>query len=200
MLRLLVCYLNPLLPLDYQENYDNSGLVTWAIRIWRYHAALLCIDVTEAVMEEAIANWGKSDYFPSSGYFQSAEKNYRHKPIPKESSLLPSSTILHFTVPIPIWTISSEGLTRKFVRNSDLCRTRNPSPLKNEYFRKLVTFVPHESCRNRSDQPFLRPEQVISENTTQCSFNTEGTGKFQGICRKHIPLWVKSVNFISKRK
>ncbi|MBX7206645.1 MAG: Nif3-like dinuclear metal center hexameric protein, partial [Bacteroidia bacterium] len=41
-------------PLAWQESYDNAGLIT-GNKEWELTGALLCLDSTEAVVDEAIA-------------------------------------------------------------------------------------------------------------------------------------------------
>ena len=46
-------YLESLSPLSFQEDYDNSGLLI-GDHDWKFQKALLCLDLTEEVMEEAM--------------------------------------------------------------------------------------------------------------------------------------------------
>ena len=43
-------------PLPLQEDYDNAGLQVGLTEAWEVSGALLCLDVTEEVVDEAIAN------------------------------------------------------------------------------------------------------------------------------------------------
>ncbi len=58
-------------PLALQESYDNAGLAVGDTAM-EVQSALLCIDVTEKVIEEAIQTRSKPDYFPSPGHFSSS--------------------------------------------------------------------------------------------------------------------------------
>jgi putative NIF3 family GTP cyclohydrolase 1 type 2 len=50
----LTAYLESLAPLAYQEDYDNSGLIVGRPDM-EVHQALISLDCTEAVVDEAIA-------------------------------------------------------------------------------------------------------------------------------------------------
>ena len=50
----LTAYLESLAPLAYQEDYDNSGLIVGQLD-QEVHQALISLDCTEAIVDEAIA-------------------------------------------------------------------------------------------------------------------------------------------------
>ena len=54
-LREITNYLESIAPLAYQESYDNSGLIC-GHHDMEITGAVICLDSTEAVIEEAIAN------------------------------------------------------------------------------------------------------------------------------------------------
>jgi len=51
----IISYLETVAPTVYQESYDNAGLII-GDRNTELKAVLLCLDATEAVVEEAIAS------------------------------------------------------------------------------------------------------------------------------------------------
>ena len=46
-------YLDTVAPPEYQESYDNAGLITGSPS-WPCTGAIICLDVTEAVIAEAV--------------------------------------------------------------------------------------------------------------------------------------------------
>jgi len=50
----IIQYLESIAPLAYQENFDNSGLLT-GHPDWETNAALITLDCTEVEVEEAIS-------------------------------------------------------------------------------------------------------------------------------------------------
>ena len=51
----VIAYLDSIAPLSFQESYDNAGLQT-GNPDQTATAALLCVDVTESILDEAIRN------------------------------------------------------------------------------------------------------------------------------------------------
>lgn len=49
----IISHLETIAPPSYQESYDNSGLITGAGN-WKCEGIIVCLDATEAVIEEAI--------------------------------------------------------------------------------------------------------------------------------------------------
>lgn len=54
-LSVLIKHLEEFAPLNYQEDYDNSGLVIGELEL-EVVAALVALDCTEAIVDEAIAH------------------------------------------------------------------------------------------------------------------------------------------------
>ncbi len=54
-LKAITDHLESIAPLAYQESYDNAGLIC-GNHDMEINAALICLDSTEAVIDEAIAN------------------------------------------------------------------------------------------------------------------------------------------------
>ena len=49
----VIQYLETIAPSSYQESYDNAGLIVGNAN-WELAGTLICLDSTEAVIEEAI--------------------------------------------------------------------------------------------------------------------------------------------------
>ncbi len=162
-------------PLSYQESYDNAGLTVGDAGMEIY-AALLCIDVTEAVVEEARQ--------------QGANLIISHHPVIfKPLKQLTAGTgperiiISAITSKIALYCAHtnmdniSGGVNRKICQKLNLEKTRILSPLPNG-LRKLVTFVPTASAEEVRTALFAAGAGSIGAYDS-CSFNLEGKGSFR---------------------
>jgi len=162
-------------PLSYQESYDNAGLTVGDTGM-EISAALLCIDVTEAVVDEARQ--------------QGANLIISHHPVIfKPLKQLTAGTgperiiISAITYKIALYCAHtnmdniSGGVNRKICQKLNLEKTRILSPLPNS-LRKLVTFVPTASAEEVRSALFAAGAGNIGAYDS-CSFNLEGKGSFR---------------------
>lgn len=163
-------------PTAYQENYDNCGLLT-GNKNWQCVGALVTLDVTENVVEEAIQNNCNLivAHHPIifSGLKKITGKNYVEKTI-----------ILAIKNDIAIYAIHTNldnvinGVNAAFAKKIGLVNTQILSP-KNNLLSKLVVFVPKQNADDVREAMFVAGAGNIS-NYSECSFNTNGIGTFKG--------------------
>jgi dinuclear metal center YbgI/SA1388 family protein len=172
----LITFLEKLAPTHYQENYDNSGLLLGDPEktITR---ALIAVDVTEAVIEEAIQN--KCDLIVS-----------HHPLIFKGLKRLTGSTYVERLVikaiqyNLAIYAIHTNldnvqaGINRILGQKLGLDKLRILAP-KKDLLCKLVTFCPIKDAEHVRKALFEEGAGRIGEYDS-CSFNLEGTGSFRG--------------------
>ena len=72
----IISCLESFAPLSFQESYDNSGLITGDPG-QDINSVLLCIDVTEEVINEAIKHGFGLDHFSPSDSFQTDQETQR---------------------------------------------------------------------------------------------------------------------------
>jgi dinuclear metal center YbgI/SA1388 family protein len=164
-------------PLKLQESYDNSGLIIGE-KDRNVKKALLCVDVTEEVIEEA--NMNDCDLVISHHpliFGKGVEKI-------GASTALERIIIMAIKDDIAIYAAhtnldnSSEGLNRILCDKLGIKNNRIISP-KTDMLRKLITFCPLDKAEGVREAIFKAGAGYIG-NYDSCSFNIEGNGTFRG--------------------
>jgi len=171
----LCSYLDSAVPLSFQEGYDNSGLQV-GLPEREISSAMITLDVTEEVIDEAIAY--KCDVVVS------------HHPLifsPIKSLTGKSFTerILYDAVKRDIAVYSahtnldifSNGVSRKMAEKIGLEEISVLSSSENRLL-KLVTYIPESHLEVVRDALFEAGAGVIG-NYDQCGFAASGTGSFR---------------------
>ena len=169
-------YLSSVAPLQYQENYDNAGLIVGDSDM-ELTGVLLCLDSTEAVLEEAIqkkCNMVVAHHpivFKGLKSFTGA--NYVERVIIKaikhNIALYASHTNLD--------NMLVDGVNTKIAQKLGLVNTEILAP-KNALLSKLSVFVPSSAAEAVRDALFKAGAGAIA-NYSECSFNTSGIGSFK---------------------
>ncbi len=175
-LKELVSFLDSAIPLSYQEGYDNAGLQV-GFPEKNINSALITLDVTEEVIEEALH--AGCDVIIShhplifkeikslSG--KSETERILFKVIKHDISIYSAHTNLD---------VMDFGVSRKMAEKLNLSNVRVLSPLKNRLC-KLVTFIPENHLDKVREAIFMAGAGVTG-NYDNCSFSTPGTGSFRG--------------------
>lgn len=168
--------LENLAPTQYQESYDNCGLLVGNAQ-WVCTGVLCTLDVTEAIVLDA-----KSKncnlivaHHPIifSGLKKITGKNYMEKTV-----------IAAIKNDIAIYAIHTNldnvqmGVNKKIADKLSLINQQILLP-KNNQLCKLVVFVPKENANNVKEVLFAAGAGNIS-NYSECSFSTNGIGTFKG--------------------
>jgi dinuclear metal center YbgI/SA1388 family protein len=175
-LRDICSYLDTVVPISFQESYDNSGLQVGDPEK-EIISALISLDVTEDVIDEAIATHYGLIITHHPLLFSPIKKligrNYVEKVLIKavkhEIAIYSSHTNLD---------ILKEGVSRKMAEKLNLQNLRVLSPLKNHLL-KLVTYIPEDHLEKVQEAIFKAGAGVIG-NYDKCSFILTGTGSFRG--------------------
>jgi dinuclear metal center YbgI/SA1388 family protein len=172
----LCSYLDTAVPLAFQESYDNSGLQI-GLPEAEITSALITLDVTEEVIDEAIL--AKCDVVIShhpmifSGIKSITGKTYTerilYKAVRNNIAVYSSHTNLDML---------SNGVSRKMADKLKLQNIKVLSPIKNCLL-KLVTYIPESHLGKVRDALFQAGAGVIG-NYEQCGFSSVGTGSFRG--------------------
>ena len=164
-----------LAPLPLQESFDNSGVQVGDVNR-EATAALLCLDVTESVIEEAISlrcNLIVSHHPLAFKSFKSLTgKNYVERCIMK--------TIKHDICVYAAHTNLDNacgGVNFKLAELLGLQQVRTLSPQKNQLL-KLATFVPLSHADSVRSALFHAGAGNIGEYDA-CSYNLQGVGTFK---------------------
>lgn len=173
----VIAVLEKLAPPSLQENYDNAGLITGDANAV-VKGALICLDSTEEVIEEAIkenCNLVIAHHpIIFSGLKKITGKSYVERTIIKAIKNDIAIYALHTNL-----DNVSNGVNKAIIDKLGLVNQSILSP-KNNLLRKLVTFVPFEHAGKVRNALFEANAGSIG-NYNQCSFNVEGTGTFQAL-------------------
>jgi len=169
-------YLDSVVPISYQESYDNSGLQVGDPES-EINSALISLDITEDVIDEAIAKGCGIIITHHPLIFNPLKKltgkNFVERvlirAVKNEIAIYSSHTNLD---------ILKEGVSRKMAEKLDLKNIRVLSPLRNRLL-KLVTYIPEKHFEKVREAIFEAGAGVIG-NYDKCSFSLEGMGSFRG--------------------
>ncbi|MCX6325942.1 MAG: Nif3-like dinuclear metal center hexameric protein [Bacteroidia bacterium] len=172
----LCSFLDSVIPLSFQEGYDNSGLQVGSPEKEVY-SAMVTLDVTEGVLNEA--GFAGCDLIIShhplifngikSLTGKSVTERLLLKAIKQEIAIYSAHTNLD---------VISTGVSRIMAEKLKLQNIKVLSPLKNRLL-KLVTYIPESYLEKVREELFEAGAGVIG-NYDKCGFTTQGTGSFRG--------------------
>jgi dinuclear metal center YbgI/SA1388 family protein len=175
-LSVLIKHLEAFAPLNYQEDYDNSGLLIGEPEM-EVQAALVALDCTEAIVDEAIE--------------QNCNLIITHHPIVfKGLKKITGKTYVERVVlkaiknNIALYAIHTNldhvqhGVNGVIAKRLGLKNAKILSP-KRALLKKLVTFCPVAQAEELRNALFAAGAGNIG-NYSECSFNANGTGTFNG--------------------
>jgi dinuclear metal center YbgI/SA1388 family protein len=171
----LTHYLESIAPLNYQEDYDNAGLLVGNGKD-EIHAALVALDCTEAIVDEAIAKNCNLIITHHPIVFKGLKKlngkTYVERVILKAIKNNIALYAIHTNLDHVAHGVSAEICKRLGIQNGKILA---PKP---NLLRKLVTFCPSAQANSLRQALFTAGAGHIG-NYSDCSFNTEGTGTFK---------------------
>lgn len=163
-------------PLSLQESYDNSGLLCGNPE-WEASGALLSLDCTEAVVDEAIETGFNLIIAHHPILFSGLKKI-------TGSTYVERTLIKAIRHNIAIYAChtnldnTKQGVNQKIAEKLGLQDLKVLLP-KSGQLRKLVTFVPASHLDSLRETLFQQGAGHIG-NYDSCSFTQEGTGTFRG--------------------
>ncbi len=172
----VINFLESWAPRFYQESYDNAGLITGNADT-ELTNALICLDSTEAVMDEAIKN--KCNLIIAhhpivfSGLKKINGKNYVERVIIKAIK----NDVAIYAIHTNLDNVS-QGVNNKICEKLGLKNCRILSP-KNNILKKIYTYVPIAHVETVKQALFNAGAGYIG-NYSETSFSTAGTGTFKG--------------------
>jgi dinuclear metal center YbgI/SA1388 family protein len=167
-------YLEAIAPPDYQESYDNSGLITGS-PAWGVKGILVTLDCIEAVVDEAITT--KCNLIIAhhpiifKGLKRLTGKNYVERTIIKAIE----NQIAIYAIHTNLDHIHT-GVNRKICEKIGLKNLKILQP-KTDTLAKLVTFVPHQHSEEVLNALYRAGAGQIG-NYKNCSFQVQGKGTF----------------------
>ena len=168
-------FLNSEVPLAFQEGYDNSGLQV-GLPDMEIKSALITLDVTEQVMEEAVSEGCNLIVSHHPVIFNGIKKitgsTYTERIILSAISRNIAIYSAHTNL-----DAFSGGVSSRMAHKLGLQNISVLPPLKNRLM-KLVTFVPHAQFADVR-QALFDAGAGVTGKYDQCSFTVEGTGSFR---------------------
>ena len=171
----ITSYLDRVVPLSYQENYDNSGLQTGDPEA-DINSALISFDITGEVLDEAIsAGCGliithhPLIFSPLKRIVgRTFQERILIKAIRNNISIYSAHTNLD---------VFENGVSKKMAEKLSLEKVQVLSPVKGKLY-KLVTFIPENNLEEVRNAVFMAGAGAIGKYD-QCSFNAGGLGTFR---------------------
>ncbi|MHB1177628.1 MAG: Nif3-like dinuclear metal center hexameric protein [Daejeonella sp.] len=171
----LTSFLETIAPLAYQEDYDNSGLIIGSPD-QNVSGALISLDCTEAVVDEAIEN-GLNLIISHHPIVFKGLKKFNGK---RYVERVVMKAIKHDIALYAIHTNFDNVLDGVNKKICDKLGVKNGSILKpkERALKKLVTFCPDADAEKIRQAMFNAGAGWIG-NYSECSYNTEGFGTFK---------------------
>lgn len=172
----LTAYLESLAPLAYQEDYDNSGLII-GHHDQEVLQALISLDCTEAIVDEAIAKGCQVIISHHPIVFRGLKKLNGKAYVERVVEKAIKHDIAIYAIHTNLDNVM-EGVNAKICETLELQNCRILLP-KTGLLKKLVTYVPEEKAEQVRNALFHAGAGNIG-NYSECSFNADGTGTFKG--------------------
>lgn len=172
----LTDYLEQIAPLSLQESYDNAGLLVGDAST-EISGVLICLDSTEAVIEEAVRTGCNLVIAHHPIIFSGLKKLNGKNYIERTVIAAVRNNIAIYAAHTNLDNVKL-GVNNKIAEKLGLQNLRILSP-KKELLRKLVTFCPLAQAEQVRNALFEAGAGNIG-NYDACSFNVEGKGTFRG--------------------
>lgn len=175
-LRDIVSSIEEMAPLSYQESYDNSGLIVGSYD-QEITGVLICLDVTESVVEEAIKKGTNLILSHHPIVFKGLKRFNGSNYVERTVILAIKNDIAIYAAHTNLDSVA-QGVSGRICDLIGLKNRRILSPTS-EDLKKLVTFVPVQHMQQVRDALFRAGAGCIG-NYDSCSYQSEGIGSFKG--------------------
>jgi dinuclear metal center YbgI/SA1388 family protein len=172
----LTSYLESLAPLSYQEDYDNAGLIVGQTDT-EITQALISLDCTEAVVDEAIATGCEVIISHHPIVFRGLKKFNGRTYVERVVEKAIKHDIAIYAIHTNLDNMHN-GVNARICDQLELQNCHILSP-KHGILKKLVTYAPEAHAAQVRDALFKAGAGKIG-NYSECSFNAPGTGSFKG--------------------
>ncbi|HET6226280.1 MAG TPA: Nif3-like dinuclear metal center hexameric protein, partial [Bacteroidia bacterium] len=176
-LKEIISYLESIAPLAYQESYDNAGLICGDDTM-EITAALICLDSTEAVIDEAVAGGFNLVIAHHPIVFSGIKKLNGKTYIERVLLKAIKNNIAIYAAHTNLDNVRT-GVNAKICEKLGLINCRVLVPQKNS-LKRLITFVPKENAEELRIALFNAGGGMVG-NYNECSFNSTGIGTFKAM-------------------
>ena len=167
-------FLEGIAPLNYQESYDNSGLIV-GNENWEVTSVLICLDSVEQVIDEAIENGCNLVIAHHPIVFSGLKKLNGNNHIERTIIKAIKNDIAIYAIHTNLDNIKG-GVSSKIADILELENQKILAP-KQDLLRKLEVFVPKENVEEVQNALFSAGAGSIGDYKN-CSFQSEGEGTF----------------------
>ncbi len=172
----IIQFLEGIAPSAFQESYDNSGLLVGDASM-EIKKALVCLDSTPEVIEEAIAE-GANLVIAHHPIVFSGLKRFNGKThIEKAVMLAIKNDIAIYAIHTNLDNVLAKGVNQKIGEKLGLENMRILAPKKG-LLQKLITYCPDAHAEGVRQALFAAGAGKIG-NYDACSFNLQGQGSFR---------------------
>ena len=176
LLNQLLQHIETIAPPSFQESYDNAGLLV-GDKNQSITAALLTIDITEAVVEEAISKKCGLIICHHPIIFKGIKRITGSNEVERCLIKAIKNDLAIYAAHTNLDSITG-GVNSKICEKIGLVNCRILSPAKNLLV-KLVTYVPNDHLETVRTAIFAAGAGEIG-NYDQCSYSSAGAGTFRG--------------------
>jgi len=176
IIREIIAYLDSVAPPAYQESYDNAGLIIGDPGM-TITSALITLDVTEAVIDEAIETGCELIIAHHPILFKGIKRINGNSYVERCVIKAIKNDIAIYAAHTNLDSIMG-GVNAKICEKIGLTNLSILSPAKDQLL-KIVTFIPGDHLENVREALFEAGAGEIG-NYDKCSFSNEGTGTFRG--------------------
>jgi dinuclear metal center YbgI/SA1388 family protein len=171
----ITTYLESIAPLAYQEDYDNCGLIVGSPD-YEINQALISLDCTEAIVDEAIANNCELIISHHPIVFKGLKKFNGKTYVERVVEKAIKNSIAIYAIHTNLDHVAA-GVNKRIADKLGLQNCRILSPKKN-LLKKLTTFVPTAQAEQVREALFAAGAGNIG-NYSEVSFNATGTGTYK---------------------
>lgn len=169
-------FLETIAPLNYQEDYDNAGLIVGQSTD-EIHAALVALDCTEQIVDEAIAKNCNLIIAHHPIVFKGLKKFNGKTYVERVVQKAIKHNIALYAIHTNLDHVAN-GVNAVISNKLGLQKTKILAP-KHGLLKKLVVFCPNAQANQLRNALFEAGAGNIG-NYSECSFNANGTGTFKG--------------------
>ena len=176
LIQKIINHLESVAPVHYQESYDNAGLIV-GDKSREISSALITLDVTEEVVEEAITNGCGLIISHHPIIFKGLKRITGSNEVERCLIKAIQKNIAIYAAHTNLDSITG-GVNSMICSKIGLSNCRILAPVKNQLL-KLVTYIPEDQLEPVRSALFAAGAGVIG-NYDQCSFGASGYGTFRG--------------------
>jgi dinuclear metal center YbgI/SA1388 family protein len=185
-------------PPQYQEVYDNAGLIV-GNPMTEITGVLVCLDSTEAVILEAVQRGCNVVVAHHPIVFKGLKKLNGKNYVERTIITAIKNDIAIYAIHTNLDNMLHNGVNTKIAEKLGLTNLKILAP-KRQILMKLTSFVPVSNSQEVLDALYLVGAGNIG-NYKNCSFRTEGIGTFKptGVANPHIGTFNKDEEVVEHR-